>query len=295
MSPVEFLLGLLLHEAPAIATKPGAEASWQKEIAAAVELDARVAQPGHLVSPEVDAALLDSMRWYEARMKSSPKDGDCRHEMIGKTGKWRQVCHAVGPLQVQASGLRAIVGTPEGDLAGVPPETKIDGLRDPEIGVRAGYAGLLRWKALCGGSPARWLTAYGWGKCPGKRAVDHEAVRRCELAKILLLERVQAPDFVCGHENRKIRDERDRRLLQWARERVYGETALVPTYRRVYDEDVPRGVREAAWNLYWEYKARIPGHDEIGVYSLPNNTEWGLIIEQSPDNKTFVAVLKRVP
>jgi hypothetical protein len=123
-------------------------------------------------------------------------------------------------LQVQSPALRAVLGTVEGKAAGLPEEPiTMDQMRaSPELGVRAGYAGLARWKALCGGTtPARWLTAWGWGKCPPPRTVDREAVRRCELATILLAQRGQTPEgWKCGHEGRKIHDDRDARLLKWS-------------------------------------------------------------------------------
>ena len=221
MTPAEFLLAFLIHEAPVVAQRPKLLADWTTEIAAAVELDAKVAQDGLLVSPEVDAALLDAARWYEARLQSMPKDGDCKLVPVPKTNVFKTVCSAVGALQVQAGALRAVLNTVEGVAAGLPPDPfTVDEMRaSPELGVRAGYAGLLRWRKLCGGAPARWLTAWGWGKCPkGARTYDREAMRRCELTVILLQSRGQAPEWKCGHEGRKIADDHDKRLLKWARE-----------------------------------------------------------------------------
>jgi hypothetical protein len=218
MTPAEFLLALLIHEAPAIGRSPKLTDDWRAEVEQAVELDVRVGAIGALVSPEVDTAIIDSMRWYEARLRSKPKDGDCEFVAPTGTGRlWGKVCTAFGPLQVRATALKATRGTPEGDLVGVPPAMAPEALRDPELGVRAGYAGLLRWKRLCGGTPARWITAWGWGRCPKARVVDREAVRRCELTVILLRSRGQAADWKCGHENRKIRDPYDQRFLKRAR------------------------------------------------------------------------------
>jgi hypothetical protein len=221
MTPAEFIFLILVHEAPVIATVPRLETLWRAELTAAVTLDAKVAEAALLVSPEVDAALLDAARWYEARLQSHPKDGDCHFVPIpGPKRDFKTVCSAAGVLQVQSPALRAVLGTVEGKAAGLPEEPiTMDQMRaSPELGVRAGYAGLARWKALCGGTtPARWLTAWGWGKCPPPRTVDREAVRRCELATILLAQRGQTPEgWKCGHEGRKIHDDRDARLLKWS-------------------------------------------------------------------------------
>jgi len=226
MSPAEFLLALLVHEAPVIAERPKLHDAWEKEIAAAVELDAQVGGAGALVSPEVDTAILDAMRWYEARLANHPKDGDCHFVPIFKQGQaplYKTVCTAIGPLQVQLVAFKAVIGTPDASSAGISmallKPTEAD-LREPEMGVRAGYAGLLRWKGLCGGTPARWITAWGWGKCPPPRTLDWEATRRCELAVILLHSRGQGIGWKCGHEGRKIRDPHDQRLLEWGRQKA---------------------------------------------------------------------------
>jgi hypothetical protein len=224
MTSAAFLLAILVHEAPVIDQRPKLHDAWEKEMAMAVDLDAKIGGSAMLVSPEVDTAILDAMRWYEARLASHPKDGDCHFVPVGKTRIWQTVCTAFGPLQVQVTALKAIRGTEEGHKAGVPDDMAPEALHDPEFGVRAGYAGILRWKSLCGGTPARWITAWGWGKCPkGAHTYDREAVRRCELTVILLHSRGQGIGWKCGHEGRKIADEHDQRLLKWAREKAEGE------------------------------------------------------------------------
>lgn len=223
MTPADFLFVLLVHEAPVITQKPDNEARWKAEIAESTALDEKVASAGALVSPEVDRALLDSARWYEARLRQHPKDGDCHFVPVKGSREFKTVCDAFGPLQVTLPAFRAVLGTPDASAAGISmallKPTAAD-LREPETGVRAGYAGLLRWKGLCGGTPARWLTAWGWGKCPKeKTTLDFEAVRRCELTTVLLIQRGQLPEgWKCGHETRKIRDPHDQHLLAWARE-----------------------------------------------------------------------------
>jgi hypothetical protein len=228
MSPADLLLALLLHEAPVIATKPTLNASWSSEITSAVILDSRIASSALLVSPDVDAALLDAARWYEARLASHPKDGDC-HAKADRSAPqgFRIVCSAFGPLQVQTTALHALFGSPESAQAGLGTGhlTAAD-LRDPETGVRAGYAALARWKNQCGGTPARWLTAWGWGKCPPPRTVDREAVRRCELATMILAARDAVPEgWKCGHEGRKISGEHDARLLHWGWQQIKDQRA----------------------------------------------------------------------
>lgn len=226
MTSVAFLMAILLHEAPCLETKPEFVTSWMAEVTKAVELDAKVSGAGVLVSPEVDAALLDSMRWYEARLQSHPKDGDCHFVPLpaapGRLIVYKTVCNAMGPLQVNVTAFHAVQRGNEGALVGLGVDltgTQAE-LRDPETGVRAGYGGLLRWKGLCKGTPATWVTAWGWGKCPPKRTVDREAVRRCELAVVILKQRGQAPEWKCGHEGRKIRDDHDVRMLKWARDKA---------------------------------------------------------------------------
>jgi len=243
MSPAEFLFALLVREAPAVGRSAKLSTEWKAEVELAVELDQKVGSAGALVSPDVDTAILDAARWYEARLRSRPKDGDCKPTPDkAAPGGFRMVCTAIGPLQLQVSALRAILGTPEAILMGLsepvtfPSRQSRDQalkalLREPETGVRAGYAGLLRWKALCGGPPGRWLTAWGWGKCPkGERTIDREAVRRCELTVILLTSRgffgpggagtnpTSGEVWKCGHEGRKIQDPHDASLLKWAKE-----------------------------------------------------------------------------
>lgn len=231
MSPAEFLFVLLVREAPVVGRSEKLSTEWKAEVELAVELDRKVGSAGALVSPDVDTAILDAARWYEARLRSRPKDGDCKPEPDkAAPGGFRVVCTAIGPLQVQLSAFRAVLGTPEGILMGLserelwPSRAQRNQalkaqLREPETGVRAGYAGLLRWKGLCGGTPARWMTAWGWGKCPGERTIDREAVRRCELVSILLESRGQTPEsWKCGHEGRKIKDKHDESLLKWAKE-----------------------------------------------------------------------------
>lgn len=225
MTPSAFLFLLLTHEAPVIAKTPKLETEWRADLEAATTLDAQVGVAGALVGPEVDTAILDAIRWYEARLRQTPKDGDChpKADLREKVG-YRIVCTAIGPMQVQLIAFKAVVGTPDAALAGLSEAltkpTEAD-LRDPETGVRAGYGGLLRWKGLCGGSPARWITAYGWGKCPPARTLDRESIRRCELVEVLLASRGQMPGWKCGHEGRRISDASDRRFLKWARENAH--------------------------------------------------------------------------
>lgn len=236
-SAAELIFLLLTREAPVIARTPRLETQWRAEIDAGTALDARVTSTAFLVSSDVDAAILDAVRWYEARLASHPKDGDCHLVLVSRKPQlWKTVCSAIGPMQVQLVALRALEGSVEAEDVGLvssPSPSHVPGptghyveadLRDPEFGVRAGYAGLLRWKRICGGSPARWLTAWGWGKCPPARTIDHEAVRRCTLVGILLDAQGKRPEgWKCGHEGRKIKDEHDARLLAWAREKVKEE------------------------------------------------------------------------
>jgi len=80
-------------------------------------------------------------------------------------------------------------------------------LKDRVVSSKLGYAVLKHWKSQCadmGGSAAPagvWLTAYRYGRCPGKQGkyhVDAEAKIRCEMANELATALAKDPESGYG-------------------------------------------------------------------------------------------------
>lgn len=105
-----------------------------------------------------------------------------------------------------------------------------DEFKNPEINVRLGYGILWHWKNESSkGLPAdeirqaplgAWLTAWGWGKLSPVnwktvRYVDKEGVRRCAVITAMLEKLNKKPsNWFCGHEQKKIRNGHDRKLVK---------------------------------------------------------------------------------
>jgi hypothetical protein len=196
----------IMQEVPAFRQEPDSDTAkqYKDDIARMVAVDDKVASLGYLVEPETDRVLIGSMRWFEARYQSKPKDGDCIRNWHPyrnvPSGRWPQgyvpvfktKCPAKGPMQISEGNLRIMPAWQEVrsvfadikpwqqqvDEHGVNPwklqPASIDELRDPEVNVRFGYSALWHWKNTCTGrrddprsTPAGvWMTAWGWGKCP---------------------------------------------------------------------------------------------------------------------------------
>ncbi len=197
------ILTLFQAEAP----NPPADklASYAAGVERLARIDLEVTSGGRLVSSDVDWALVAAVQWYESRFRPEPPDGDCTE--LGLLGAYRRTCQAVGPMQLNtAAGWFLRQELPS--LAGA----RAAQLREPQTNVLAGYATLNRWKGICGGPPAIWLTAYGWGRCPQR--TDWEGARRCALATALLDRAGTKPDgWICGHEKRTV-DQRTRFLIR---------------------------------------------------------------------------------
>lgn len=215
----EIMLSMVLHEVPALEKHPDKLEAWRSDIEAMVEIDRTVTKSGVLFSPEVDRIVLAGVRWYEARFRSKPRDGDCyvRHgwDKPGPVPEWyrpRRICPAVGPMQIVQANRYVIALWPEAQKLGISEPVTVEQLRDPEMNVRHGYATIAHWKNECGGTLGTWLTAFGWGDCPSrknpkirKHYVDREGVRRCALITALLERTMNKPEgWICGHEKRKI-------------------------------------------------------------------------------------------
>ncbi len=191
---IAIILTLASAEIPLEAVPKSAE--YQKGVAELAAIIIDVSKDGALVSPEVDAALLSSVAWFESRYRPDSPDGDCRE--LGLGGEYVRTCNAVGPMQL-SKGAGQYLAQEDPSLKG----TRAEALRDPRTSVRGGYAALRLWKRLCGKTPAHWLTAYVWGKCP--RTPDWEGLRRCALATAILDKLDKKPEgFTCGHEGRTV-------------------------------------------------------------------------------------------
>lgn len=193
---VAIMFGMIAREVPAIRQDPEGERAraYRADIAKMAEIDEQVAAPGKLVNPRVDQVLLAAVRFYEARFRSAPADGDCsyvtpslsyeqRVRHAGPKGlvpAWmvqpRRVCPAIGPMQI-SSGNRflapsfaevrelfhkvrpwdVLVGQGHDPwTVGRVERLSVEDLRDPLTNVRLGYALLWHWKVAADlGLPAR--------------------------------------------------------------------------------------------------------------------------------------------
>jgi hypothetical protein len=180
-----------------------AHADYRAGVSELARLNIEVSSEGLLVSPEVDAALLTGIQWYESRFRPEPPDGDCH--MVGLGFTTRKVCSVQGPMQLMkgAGKLALFVGT------------RFEGMTNPEMkkpanNIAAAYRTLLYYKELCGGPPGVWVTAYGFGHCPkshgGKHGSLHwEGARRCALiTAVLESTRTKPEGWRCGHEGQSV-------------------------------------------------------------------------------------------
>jgi len=200
------------REAPGIMKNTPQMEARRQEITQLAKIHAEVAAPGHLVDPQTDAALLAAVSWFESRHMLKPRDGDARYNQAQQ----KLVGTVVGPMQVSKAAPQIV---PTWSILG--PKYKgltVEKMRDPRKNVELAYDILRQWKDQCEGSPGVWITAYGWGRCPGKtfgpseRTVDWEGKRRCKLATQTMIRMEKAArtdpnftytvpkDWYCGHE-----------------------------------------------------------------------------------------------
>ena len=211
------LLGFILREAPNIRRHGDLQLKFNDSIGRMVAMHSEVSD-GRLVGKQTDVLLLSSVNYRETRMRLPAPEGDCRYEhrlSNVPTGQWprdykpvlKQVCHAVGPMQLNKGNVRHLPHWAEvqGEFKDRAWSSKNPGkenpltpaeLADPKTNVRLAYAVLEHWKAECrqkdgSAAPAGvWFTAYRQGRCPflgksGKYFIDSEAVLRCDLASKL--------------------------------------------------------------------------------------------------------------
>jgi hypothetical protein len=183
---VALMFAMIVRETPGFKKDPDCEKAqaYKNDIAQMVKIDQKVASQGKLISPEVDPIILGGIRFFEARYRSKPHDGDCRfvyrkytweerrkYEVNGLLPKSmvepKKVCPAIGPMQInknnrfiapaweevrqQFSGIKdwdklAAQGENIWRI-GYQDKMTMKELRDPELNVRLGYSFLLHWKA----------------------------------------------------------------------------------------------------------------------------------------------------
>ena len=180
-----------------------ARREYREGVATLARINVETAQDALLVNPEVDAALLTAVQWYESRFRPQVRDGDCR--MLGLGNSFRKVCSVQGPMQLMkgAGKLPLFVGTPFEGLSN-------QELKKPERNIPAAYRALGYYKRICGGPPGVWITAYGMGRCPkrswyGLSSLHWEGARRCALLTGILESTGTKPKgWRCGHEGQSV-------------------------------------------------------------------------------------------
>jgi hypothetical protein len=182
---VTLMFTMIANETPGFRKDPESEKAiaFKEDIARMAEIDYKIGSQGLLVSPEVDPIILGGIRFYEARFKSAPRDGDCEYKYPKYSNAERKrlafngmipehmmrptrVCAAVGPMQISRNTRFIVPAWPEvrQQFSGIKTWDKLvaDGvgvwevgrkdkmtikeLRNPELNVRLGYSLLLHWK-----------------------------------------------------------------------------------------------------------------------------------------------------
>ncbi len=207
------VLSFILREAPNVARNEELKQDFENDISVTLALHAQTSS-GLLYNSRTDVLILSAITYRESRFRSPTVDGDCRmeHPLIRvPSGSWpkgyvpvmKQVCRAVGPQQLNKSGVQHL--PPWKEIQELFPERgweTAEGrkknkltekeLREPSINIRLSYGILAHWKNECrhkDGSEAPvgvWFTAYRMGRCPflvrtGKYHIDDEAKTRCGL------------------------------------------------------------------------------------------------------------------
>jgi len=182
---VALMFTMIANETPGFRQNPDSEkaVAFKEDIAKMAEIDQKIGSQGLLVSPEVDPIILGGIRFYEARYKSKPRDGDCHFKVPNYSkAEWKKhavngllpahmvqpqkVCPAVGPMQISKNNRFIAPAWPEvrQQFSGIKNWDKLAGqgvdiwkvgyqdkltvkeMRDPEINVRLGYSLLVHWK-----------------------------------------------------------------------------------------------------------------------------------------------------
>jgi len=89
---VTLMFTMIANETPGFRQDPDSEKAmaFKEDIAKMAEIDQKIGSQGLLVSPEVDPIILGGIRFYEARYKSEPRDGDCQFKVPTRNGKRTQ-------------------------------------------------------------------------------------------------------------------------------------------------------------------------------------------------------------
>ena len=154
--------------------------AYRAQIHEVAEINARVAKPGLLVSPDVDQLLLASVQFYEASWNPRAM-GDCRGKQCLSGG-------LMGVHRSLSPWLRKEVGLPWWKV-----------LRDPESNVLAGYRWLDVRQEQCGGSIEFWLESYRYRKCPARANELRQGKLRCKFAERLARE--VGVEFSCSADS----------------------------------------------------------------------------------------------
>lgn len=198
------LAGFIAREAPNVMRNPVSQARYIVDITNLVGIHDEVSD-GRLINHDMDMLILSAVNYRESRLKNPTVDGDCHFEhrlqnvpslLWPKDYKpvSKQVCNAVGPMQLSRGNVGNLVNWPE-VAAEFSEENKsrftVDDLRDPKTNVRIAYAELEHWKHECQDKGVEapvgvWFTAYRYGHCPVKNRaghfyIDEEAKTRCKL------------------------------------------------------------------------------------------------------------------
>ena len=209
------LLGFIVQEAPKVQKSEKAYTRFSSGIERLVQVHgntvAGCAERGDcLINSKLDLLLLASVNYRESRMMDPSPEGDCRrgHRLDHlPSGSWpagykpsiHVICNAVGPMQLnKGAGYQAQLWPevrqefPDRDWKKDPLDAKE--LKDSAVSSKMGYAVLKHWKSQCTDAEGAaapvgvWLTAYRYGRCPGKRGkyhVDAEAKLRCDMTNEL--------------------------------------------------------------------------------------------------------------
>lgn len=219
------LMSFILSEAPAIGRKPAELSKYVSDVNALVNLHDEISD-GRLIDRNTDVLILSAVNYRESRLRNPSVDGDCHEQAIGIGAKpsaywpkgfvpkYRMVCKAVGPMQINRGSAENLVLWPEvrkdfGVERGWPTTVEAErqllhetnlltetDLRDPKTNIRVAYDELAHWKTECRDKDGEaapvgvWLAAYMYGHCPvrgrsGHFYVDSEAKKRCTLVNSL--------------------------------------------------------------------------------------------------------------
>jgi len=160
----------------------------------------------YLINHDVDLNIISMIQLFEARLRSNPKDGDCRntYNKFGNKVVTKIICNSIGNMQISKGAVNWAKNLNPEKFKNL----TVEDLRDRTINTEVGYAILKHFKNTCKSSlPGVWITAFGEGHCPKHNQLDFEGVRRCAvLTAQLNANGTLPPNWKCGHEGKKMKD-----------------------------------------------------------------------------------------